>query len=240
MRRREFLLAGSAALCSFSVYGQQARRGPRIGYLGATSASDRPPLLATFRQGLRELGWIEGQNIVIDYRFAEGRLDRLPDLAAELVHLKVDIIVSLGTQGVTAARNATKTIPIVMIGVRDPVGIGLIASLAPRWKHHRGLRQRRPGNRPSSHRPKPIEVPVLAMPNGFATTVRPGWITWEKNGSFRAETQSDLMPSPRIRQTYRFGSRGFAIVRVEAQPDGPGEWTTIWDAPPWSFPVKPK
>lgn len=130
MRRREFLLAGSAALCSFSVYGQQARRGPRIGYLGATSASDRPPLLATFRQGLRELGWIEGQNIVIDYRFAEGQLDRLPDLAAELVQLKVDVIVSLGTQGVTAARNATKTIPIVMIGVRDPVGIGLIASLA--------------------------------------------------------------------------------------------------------------
>ena len=75
--------------------------------------------------GLRELGWGEGQNIVIDYRFAEGRLDRLPDLAAELVRLKVDIIVSAGTQGVTAARNATKTIPIVMIGVRDPVGIGL-------------------------------------------------------------------------------------------------------------------
>lgn len=93
----------------------------------------------------------------------------------------------------------------------------------------------------SSQTPKPIEVPVLAMPNGFATTARPGWITWERNaGSFSAETQSDLMPSPRIRQTYRFGSRGFAIVRVEAQPDGPGEWTTIWDAPPWSFPVKPK
>jgi len=103
---------------------------PRIGYLGVTSPSDRPPLLDTFRQGLRELGWIEGQNIVIDYRFAEGRLDRLPDLAAELVRLKVDVIVSLGTQGVTAAKSATKTIPIVMIGVRDPVGTGLIASLA--------------------------------------------------------------------------------------------------------------
>lgn len=131
MRRRQFILfAGSTALCSFSAYAQQARRVPRIGYLGATSASDRPPLLDTFRQGLRELGWIEGQNIVIDYRFAEGRLDRLPDLAAELVQLKVDVIVSLGTQGVTAARNATERIPIVMIGVRDPVGIGLIASLA--------------------------------------------------------------------------------------------------------------
>lgn len=129
MRRREFiLLTGSAALCSFSAHAQQAGKVPRIGYLGVTSASDRPALLDAFRQGLRELGWIEGQNIVIDYRFAEGRLDRLPDLAAELVRLKVDVVVSLGTQGVTAAKNATRTIPIVMIGV--PVGIGLIASLA--------------------------------------------------------------------------------------------------------------
>jgi putative ABC transport system substrate-binding protein len=103
---------------------------PRVGYLRLTSASDRPRLLDTFRQGLRELRWIEGQNIVIDYRFAEDRLDRLSDLAAELVRLKVDVIVSAGTQGVTAAKNATETIPIVMIGVRDPVGTGLIASLA--------------------------------------------------------------------------------------------------------------
>jgi putative tryptophan/tyrosine transport system substrate-binding protein len=109
---------------------QQAEKVPRIGYLGLTSPSDRPPLLEAFRQRLRELGWVEGQNIGIDYRFAEGRVDRLPDLAAELVRLKVGIIVSLGTQGVTAAKNATETIPIVMIAVRDPVGIGLIASLA--------------------------------------------------------------------------------------------------------------
>ncbi|MBR0908070.1 ABC transporter substrate-binding protein [Bradyrhizobium liaoningense] len=131
MRRRKFiLLTGSAALCSFAARAQQASKVPRIGYLGVTSPFDRPLLLDAFRQGLRERGLIEGQNIVIDYRFAEGRLDRLPDLAAELVRLNVDVIVSLGTQGVTAAKNATKSIPIVMIGVRDPVGIGLIASLA--------------------------------------------------------------------------------------------------------------
>jgi putative ABC transport system substrate-binding protein len=87
-------------------------------------------LVDAFRQRLRELGWVEGQNIVIDYRYAEDRVDRLPDLAAELVRLKVDLIVSFGTQGVTAAKNATETIPIVMIAVRDPVGTGLIASLA--------------------------------------------------------------------------------------------------------------
>ena len=132
MRRREFIaLVGGAIVCPLGVRAQtQAGKVPRIGFLSLTSPSDRPPLLDAFRQGLRELGWVEGQNIVIDYRYAEGRVDRLPDLAADLVRLKVDLIVSLGTQGVTAAKNATETIPIVMIAVRDPVGTGLIASLA--------------------------------------------------------------------------------------------------------------
>ena len=132
MRRREFIaFVGGAIGYPVGVRAQQQTgKLPRIGYLRLTSPSDRPPLLDTFRQALRELRWVEGQNIVIDYRFAEGRLDRLPDLAAELVRLKVDIIVSAGTQGVTAAKNATETIPIVMIGVRDPIGTGLIASLA--------------------------------------------------------------------------------------------------------------
>jgi putative ABC transport system substrate-binding protein len=132
VRRREFIiLLASATACPLAAYAQQqAGKVPRIGFLLVTSPSDRPSLLDAFRRGLRELGWVEGQNIVIDYRFAEGRLDWLPDLAAELIRLKVDVIVSFGTQGVTAAKNATETIPIVMIGVRDPVGTGLIASLA--------------------------------------------------------------------------------------------------------------
>ena len=130
--RRRFLCTVTVSLLAapLAAEAQQAGKVPRIGFLGVTSASDRPPLLDAFRQGLRELGWVEGQNIVIDYRFAEGRFGRLPALAAELVRLKVDIIVSGGTQGVTAAKNATETIPIVMIAVRDPVGTGLIASLA--------------------------------------------------------------------------------------------------------------
>ncbi|MGE3703337.1 MAG: ABC transporter substrate-binding protein [Hyphomicrobiaceae bacterium] len=132
LRRREFIALVAGAIASPMGVGaqQQAEKVPRIGYLGVTSASDRPALLDAFRQRLRELGWVEGQNIGIDYRYAEDRVDRLPDLAAELVQLKVDLIVSFGTQGVTAAKNATETIPIVMIAVRDPVGTGLIASLA--------------------------------------------------------------------------------------------------------------
>ena len=133
MRRREFiaLVGGAIASPMGARAQQQAGKVPRIGYLGVTSASDRPALLDAFRQRLRELGWLEGQNIGIDYRFAEDRVDRLPDLAAELVRLKADLIVaSAGTQVATAAKNATETIPIVMIYVRDPVGTGLIASLA--------------------------------------------------------------------------------------------------------------
>ena len=125
------MLTGGLLTAPLAAEAQQAGRVPRIGFLSLTSPSDRPPLLDAFRQGLRELGWVEGQNIVIDYRYAEGRVDRLPDLAAELVRLKVDLIVaSAGTQAATAAKNATETIPIVMIYVRDPVGTGLIASLA--------------------------------------------------------------------------------------------------------------
>src|SRR5688572_18736106 len=129
--RRTFL-TGSFVLLATPLSGaaQQAGKVPRLGYLILTSPSDRPSLLDAFRQRLRELGWVEGQNIVIDYRYAEGRVDRLADLAAELVRLRVNLIVSVGTQGVTAAKNATETIPIVMIAVRDPVGVGLMASLA--------------------------------------------------------------------------------------------------------------
>src|SRR6185436_14613379 len=104
VRRREFIaLVGGAIACPMGVRAQQqAGKVPRIGFLSLTSPSDRPPLLDAFRQRLRDLGWVEGQNIVIDYRYAQDRVGRLPDLAAELVRLKVDIIVSFGTQGVTA------------------------------------------------------------------------------------------------------------------------------------------
>src|SRR5262249_41425199 len=104
LKRRAFitLIGGAAAWPLAARAQQQAGRVPRIGFLGLTSPSDRPSLLDAFRQGLHELGWVEGQNIVIDYRYAEGRVDRLPDLAAELVRLKVDLIVSEGAQGGTA------------------------------------------------------------------------------------------------------------------------------------------
>ena len=109
---------------------QQPPKGPRIGFLTANDLSALAARIEALRQGLRELGHVEGKNMVIEYRYAEGKLDRLPALAAELVRLKVDIIVSAGPQSTRAVKEATVTIPIVMAFDFDPVGNGFVASLA--------------------------------------------------------------------------------------------------------------
>ena len=131
MERRTFmaLVSGGLLTKSLAVEAQQARKVPRIGVLGGQSPEMSPPILA-LREGLRELGYVEGQNIAIEWRWAHGKDERYPDLAAELVSLKVDIIVAPTTASAQAAQRATKTIPIVMGFVSDPVALGLVANLA--------------------------------------------------------------------------------------------------------------
>jgi putative ABC transport system substrate-binding protein len=131
MNRRTFLCGltvGTFAL-PLAAAAQQAGKVPRIGFLFYGSPGPSPEVEA-FRQGLRELGYVEGQNIAIDYRFASGQVERLPELAAELVRLKVDVIVTPTTPASLAAKQATSTIPIVFAGVADAVGAGLITSFA--------------------------------------------------------------------------------------------------------------
>src|SRR5215471_17880058 len=132
MERREFItLFGGVAAWPLAARAQQAGKIPRIGYLSPGSASPGPLAYHDeFQRGLRELGYVEGRNIVVEYRFAEGKFDRLDKLAADLVRLNVDVIVSVVTQASLAAKNATNTIPIVIVSVADPVGAGLVASLA--------------------------------------------------------------------------------------------------------------
>ena len=122
---------------------QQPKKVSRIGFLAATpsGSSDRTE---TFRQGLRELGYVEGKNIIIEYRRAEGQFERLPDLAAELVHLKVDVIVASGAASTRRAKEATATIPIVMASDNDPVGSGFVASLGRPGGNITGLSQMAP------------------------------------------------------------------------------------------------
>ena len=117
------------ALC-LPVQAQQQKKVPRVGWLFSVSASSAADRVEAFRQGLRELGYVEGKNIVIEYRYAESKLDRLPALAAEFVRLKVDVIVTSNQEPTRSAKTATVTIPIVMARDTDPIGNGFVASLA--------------------------------------------------------------------------------------------------------------
>jgi putative tryptophan/tyrosine transport system substrate-binding protein len=130
MRRREFItLIGGAGAWPLTARAQQARKTHTIGFLSPAMAVFTPYSTVLFNT-LRELGWIEGQNIAVERRYAENRLERLPELAAELVHLNVEVIIAIGTLGPLAAKRATSTIPIVMTAAGDPLGSGLIANLA--------------------------------------------------------------------------------------------------------------
>jgi putative ABC transport system substrate-binding protein len=130
MRRRDFmtLFAGAAAAWPFAAHAQQAKL-PTVGFLGASTSSNWSHWTAAFVQRLRELGWIERRTVAIEYRWAEGRSERFAEFAAEFVRLKVNVIVTVGTAA-AAARQATSTIPIVFAMAADPVGSGMVASLA--------------------------------------------------------------------------------------------------------------
>lgn len=130
------LVALFVALCC-PAEAQQVKKAPRIGFLAITSPRDMSSRMAAFRQGLRELGYIEGKTIVLDDRYAEGKLDRLRSMTAELVQLKADVIVTSGPLGTRTAKEATATLPIVMAYDNDPVGSGFVASLAARRQHYR-------------------------------------------------------------------------------------------------------
>jgi putative ABC transport system substrate-binding protein len=132
LKRRDFitLLGGATAAQPLAAFAQQPAKKPTIGYLGGTTAVIESQRVAALLQQLRELGWIEGRNLAIEYRWGEGRDDRTAEIAAEFVRLKVDVIITVGTPAALAAKQATSVIPIVFTTVADPVGTGLVASLA--------------------------------------------------------------------------------------------------------------
>ena len=119
-----------AVIALGAVHAESNAAGPRIGLLSPGTSESTAPVLAGLRQGLREHGYIEGTNVAIDLRFANGQFDRLPELARELIGLPVDVLVTFVTEASIAAKNNSKTIPIVMVGVGDPVASGLISSLS--------------------------------------------------------------------------------------------------------------
>jgi putative ABC transport system substrate-binding protein len=143
MQRREFitLLGGAAATWPLVAHAQQAAKIPRIGLLSPFSPANTAIWHKAFLRGLRDLGWVDGKNIAIEYRYAEGRNDHLPGLIADLARLKVDIIVTTVTIDTLAAKNAANAIPIVMVAAGDPVATGIVASLARPGGNITGLSQ---------------------------------------------------------------------------------------------------
>jgi putative tryptophan/tyrosine transport system substrate-binding protein len=172
-----FALGAMLLAHSFLAAAQQAKKVPRIGLLSPFTSSATAHWHEAFRQGLRDLGWVEGKNISIEYRYAEGKADRLPDLAAEFVRLKVDIIVASVNTDTWAATKATRTIPIVMASAGDPVASGLVESLARPGGNITGLSQMAPelaGKRLELLKeivPKLSRVAVLWNPQGTTSTL---------------------------------------------------------------------
>ena len=132
MERRAFMamLTGGIVVSPLAGEAQKAGKVYRVGFLGNSSAALKANLVGPFREGLRELGYVEGRNIVIEYRWAEGKYERFPALIAELAALNVDVIVTAGTPAALAVKRTTPSIPLVMAAVGDPIGVGLVASLA--------------------------------------------------------------------------------------------------------------
>jgi putative tryptophan/tyrosine transport system substrate-binding protein len=188
MRRREFItMLGGAVAWPFAARAQQSGKLPRIGYLGAGTAAAEALRLAAFLKRLRELGWIEGRTVEVEYRWAEGRTERADENAAEFARLKVDVIVTAGAVNILAAKRAAPTTPIVFGITADPVGTGLVASLARPGGTITGLssqgpdyagkqidllRELVPGLRRLGVLVNSASVGAVAEMQGFATTAR--------------------------------------------------------------------
>jgi ABC-type uncharacterized transport system substrate-binding protein len=176
MKKKIMILTLCAMLLalSVSVEAQQPNKVPRIGYLIASSPSPNSARIEALRQGLRELGYIEGKNIVIDWRSAEGKADRLPSLATALVRLKAEVIVTAGPLPTRAAKEATSAIPIVMTQDPDPVGNGFVASLARPGGNITGLSTLAP--EPSGKQLELLKeiIPKLSRMAVLGTSTQPG------------------------------------------------------------------
>jgi len=196
---------------------QQPTKVPRIGFLATVSPSTISDRVEAFRQGLRELGYVEGKNIVIEWRYGEGKGDQLPGpVSAELVRLKVDLIVTIGSSGTRSAKEATSTIPIVMAQDTDPVGNGFVASLARPGGNITGLSTLAPEISGKQLELLKETVPKLSRVAVLGTSTRPGNAQMVKETELAAATFGvrlqylDVLSSKDIETAFRAASKGRA------------------------------
>ena len=195
MNRRELMLLPSGAMVAAPALRAQQKATPVIGYLGNTSLDPNAPLMAAFRQGLSETGYVEGRNLTIEYRWAEGNYDRLPALAADLVGRKVDVIVAGGTTAVLEAKNATSTIPIVFVSA-DPLGEGSGRQSRPAgWQSHgRERPHRRADGQAARTAFRASAAGQIDPPTGEPTHNR--WRTHDQRHAGSGECQGSAAPYP--------------------------------------------
>jgi ABC-type uncharacterized transport system substrate-binding protein len=230
------LLVGLALASVHLAEAQQPTKIPRIGFLAAVSLSANSARFEAFRQGLRELGYIEGKNIIIEWRSSEGKADRLPALAAGLVRLKVDMIVSGGSTATRPAKEATNTIPIVMAQDTDPVGNGFVASLARPGGNITGLATLAPELSGKQLELMKEIVPRLSRVAVFGTSTRSGNAQSLKEtelaaGAFGVKLQYlDILSPKDIETAFRAASKGRAdAVLVLTSPFATSQRTQIAD-----------
>ena len=229
MARKIFSLATGSYSLAHGTLSRPPRRSshesPRIGFLAAASPSAISARIEAFRQGLRELGYMEGKNIVVEWRYAEGKLDRVPELAAELVRLKVDVIVTAGPAATRPAKEATVTIPIVMGFDNDPVGNGFVASLARPGGNITGLSSLAPEISGKQLELLKEIVPKLSRVAVLGNSTEPGNAqalreTELAAGAFGVKLQYlDVLGPKDIETAFRAASKGRAdAVLVLAEP----------------------
>ena len=211
-----WLLTIVLLITSSSAEAQQPKKLPRIGVLSGSSATTNTGRHEALRQGLRELGYVEGKNIIVEWRWAEGKIANIPAIAAELVRLKVDVIVTAGPQVTRVAREATSTIPIVMAFDNDPVGSGHVASLARPGENITGLSTLSPELSGKQLELLNEVIPKLSRVGVLGTSTQPGYAQVAKQiqiaaGVFGVKLQIlDVLSSKDIETAFRNASKGSA------------------------------
>ena len=231
-----FAIVVALTVCGARAEAQQPQKNPRIGFLFGSPLSANSARIGAFRQGLRELGYVEGKNIVIEWRSAEGKLDRVPALAAELVRLKVDVIVTAGPAATRPAKEATSTIPIVMAQDSDPVGSGFVASLARPGGNITGLSTLSPELSGKQLELLKEIVPRLSRVIVIGSSTRPGNAQALREvelatGAFNVQLQYlDVLDPKDIESAFRAASKGRAdAVLMLGNPVATSHRTQITD-----------
>ena len=217
MRRREFITLLGGVAVTWPLAASAQSKTPRIGFMGNSTAALEANLVDAFREGLREHGYEEGRNIVIEYRWADGKYERFPALVAELIAAKVEVIVTAGTPAALAMKKATTTVPLVMVAVGDPVGTGLVPSLARPGANLTGLSSVAPDLEGKRLQLLREVVPTLSHVAMFINSLNPFHVSSMRQARAAAQTMGIKLQLHDIRKSEDLDD-AFAAIRKE-RPD---------------------